>query len=174
MRHTREDVVRRTVEEFERLDRLIERLRPEDWDRRVPRPEGRDPWTVKDALVHIVWWKELTTRVIRRQRRPPEFRGLDVPQVNRIVYERWRDRPAAEVVEWHRRVHEDALRALTDTPGEWFGQRERSPAWPGDFEWTLREPPRQGHGDCDRLLTSAFPRLGPTSIYNHVDGRVWI
>src|SRR5215470_6572203 len=109
MRHTRDDVVRRTVEEFERLDELIGRLRPEDWDRRVPRPEGRDPWTVKDALGHIVWWKELTTRVIRRQRRPPEFRGLDVPQVNRIVYERWRDRPAAEVVEWHRRVHYDAL-----------------------------------------------------------------
>jgi len=134
MRHTREDVVRRTVEEFERLDRLIQRLRPEDWNRRVPRPEGRDPWTVKDALVHIVWSKEHTTRVIRRQRRPPEFRGLDVPDVNRIVYERWRDRPAGEVVEWHRRVHEDALRALTETPAESFGQRERSPGWPGDLD----------------------------------------
>src|SRR5262245_56719570 len=69
MRHTRGDVVRRTVEEYEQLDELIGRLRPEDWDHRVPRPEGRDPWTVKDALVHIVWWKEHTTRVIRRQRR---------------------------------------------------------------------------------------------------------
>jgi len=126
--------VRRTVEEFDQLDRLIGGLRPEDWDRRVPRPEGRDPWTVKDALVHIVWWKELTTRGIRRQRRPPEFRGLDVPEINRIVYERWRDRPAGEVVEWHRRVHEDALRALTEAPAEWFGRRERSPAWPADFD----------------------------------------
>jgi hypothetical protein len=134
MRHTRDDVVRRTVEEFEQLDGLIGRLRPEDWDSRVPRPEGRDPWTVKDALVHIVWWKEHTTRVIRRQRRPSEFRGLEVPEINRLVYERWRDRPAAEVVEWHRRVHEDAVRALTETPAEWFGQRERSPAWPGDFD----------------------------------------
>jgi len=133
MRHTRGDVVRRTVEEFEQLDELIGRLRPEDWDHRVPRPEGRDPWTVKDALVHIVWWKEHTTRVIRRQRRPPEFRGLDVPEINRIVYEQWRHLPAGEVVEWHRRVHEDALRALTEKPAEWFGMRERSPAWPGDF-----------------------------------------
>jgi len=126
--------VRRTVEEFDQLDRLIGGLRPEDWDRRVPRPEGRDPWTVKDALVHIVWWKELTTRGIRRQRRPPEFRGLDVPEINRIVYEQWRDLPAREVVEWHRRVHEDALHALKETPSEWFGKRERSPAWPGDFD----------------------------------------
>jgi len=127
-------VARRTVEEFEKLDDLIGRLRPEDWDRRVLRPEGRDRWTVKDALVHIVWWKEHTTRVIRRQRRPPEFRGLDVPEINRIVYEQWRDLPAREVVEWHRRVHEDALHALKETPSEWFGKRERSPAWPGDFD----------------------------------------
>ena len=134
MRHTRDEVVERTEREFERLDRLIAGLRPEDWERRVPRPESRDPWTVKDALVHVVWWKEHTTRVIRRQRRPPEFRGLDVPAVNRLVYERWRDRPPAEVVEWHRRVHEDAVRALDETPPEWFGGRERSPAWPDDFD----------------------------------------
>jgi hypothetical protein len=89
---------------------------------------------VKDALVHVVWWKEHTTRVIRRQRRPPEFRGLDVTGVNRLVYERWRDRSPAEVVEWHRRVHEDALRALAEAPEEWFGRRERSPEWPGDFD----------------------------------------
>ena len=134
MRHVKEEVLRRTADEFERLDRLVARLRPEDWERRVPRPEGRDPWTVKDALVHVVWWKEHTTRVIRRQRRPPEFRGLGVPEVNELVYRRWRDRATAEVVEWHRRVHEDAVRALTETPAPWFGHRERSPAWPGDFD----------------------------------------
>jgi len=134
MRHTKDNVVRRTVDEFEQLDGLIRRLRPGDWDRTVPRPEGRDPWTVKDALVHIVWWKELTTRTIRRRRRPIEFRGLGVPEVNHLVYERWRDQPASEVVEWHRRVHQDALLALTETPAEWFGSRERSPVWPGDFD----------------------------------------
>ena len=126
--------MQRTVVEFELLDRLIGRLQAEDWERRVPRPEGRDPLTVKDALVHIVWWKDHTTRVIRRQRRPPEFRGLSVPEVNRLVYEGWRDRPPAEVVAWHRRVQENALRVLIETPAEWFGRRERSPEWPGDFD----------------------------------------
>lgn len=134
MRHTGDEVMQRTVAEFERLDALIGRLRPEDWERRVPRPESRDPWTVKDALVHVVWWKEHTTRVVRRQRRPPEFRGLDVPEVNRLVYQLWRERPPAEVIEWHSRVHEDALRALAEAPAEWFGRRERSPDWPGDFD----------------------------------------
>ena len=55
MRHTRKTVVARTRVEFARLDRLVARLRPADWKRRVPRPPTRAPWTVKDALAHIVY-----------------------------------------------------------------------------------------------------------------------
>src|SRR5262249_56674572 len=76
MRHTRAEVVERARREFARLDRLVRRLRPADWKRPVPRPPGRDPWTVKDALAHIVYWKEHTARVIRGERRLPEMRGL--------------------------------------------------------------------------------------------------
>lgn len=72
MRHTRGEVTERTVREFSALDELVARLRPGDWQRLVPRPETRDPWTVKDALVA--------------------------------------------------------------TPEHWFGDRERSVHWPGDFE----------------------------------------
>ena len=54
--------------------------------------------------------------------------------INQLVYERWRDRPPAEVVEWHRLTHEDAVRALNETPVEWFGRRERAPSWPSDFD----------------------------------------
>lgn len=55
MRHSREEVIERTIREFELLDRLIAGLSEEDWNRPVPRPAGRDPWTVKDALVHITF-----------------------------------------------------------------------------------------------------------------------
>jgi hypothetical protein len=65
MRHTRAEVIARTISEFDELDRLLARLQPADWDRLVPRPETRDPWTVKDALVHIVYWKKHTARVMR-------------------------------------------------------------------------------------------------------------
>ena len=78
MRHTRKEVVARTRHEFAALDRLVARLRPADWKRRVPRPPTRDPWTVKDALAHIVYWKEHSARVFRGERRLPEMRGLDV------------------------------------------------------------------------------------------------
>ena len=134
MRHTRKEVVDRARREFAQLDRLVARLRPADWKRRVPRPPTRDPWTVKDALAHIVYWKEHTARVIRGERRLPEMRGLDVSQINRLIYERWRARPPRDVVEWHRRVHADVLRTLAKTPEDWFGRRERSPAWPLDFD----------------------------------------
>ncbi len=130
MRHSRKEVVDRARREFARLDRLVARLRPADWNRRVPRPPSRDPWTVKDALSHIVYWKEHTARVIRGERRPPEMRGLDVTQINRLIYRRWRRRRPSEILEWHRRVHEDVLRTLARTPEEWFARRGRSPQWP--------------------------------------------
>src|SRR5262249_7357359 len=50
MRHTRRSVIARTRREYAALDRVVRRLRPADWRRRVPRPPTRAPWTVKDAL----------------------------------------------------------------------------------------------------------------------------
>ena len=72
--------------------------------------------------------------MLRRQRRPPEERGLEANALNHLVYERWRDRPAADVVAWHRAVQEDALRALQEAPEAWFAGRERSPYWPFDLD----------------------------------------
>jgi len=134
MRHTRKNVIDRTRCEFAQLDRLVSRLRPADWKQPVPRPPTRDPWTVKDALAHIVYWKEHTARVIRGERRPPEMRGLDVNQINRVIYERWRGQRPSKVVAWHRRVHEEVLRTLARTPAEWIGRRDRSPQWPADLD----------------------------------------
>jgi hypothetical protein len=134
MRHTRKTVIARTRGEFSKLDRLVARLRPGDWKRRVPRPPTRDPWTVKDALAHIVYWKEHTGRVIRGERRLPEMRGLDGNQINRLVYRRWRRRRPSEVIAWHRRVHAEVLRTLAEKPAAWFGRRERSPYWPSDLD----------------------------------------
>jgi hypothetical protein len=152
MRHTRKQVVARTRREFAELDRLVARLRPADWTRRVPRPPIRDPWTVKDALAHIVYWKEHTARVIRGERRLPEMRGLDVDQINRVIYRRWHRRRPTEVLQWHRRAHADVLRTLARTPAAWFGRRERSPRWPADFD---------GHSADHRVKDIATALRGP-------------
>jgi hypothetical protein len=134
MRHTREEVTQRARREFDRLDRVVARLRPADWNTRVPRPEAKDPWTVKDALAHIAHWKAHTARVIRGERRPPELRGLEVTQINHLVYQRWHRRPPSDVVKWHRRVQDDLLRTLAEKPEEWFSRRDRTPYWPGDLD----------------------------------------
>jgi Mycothiol maleylpyruvate isomerase N-terminal domain len=152
MRHKKADVIARTRREYAILDRLVTRLRPADWKRRVPRPPTRDPWTVKDALAHIVYWKEHSARVFRGERRLPEMRGLDVNQINRLVYRRWRGRRPAELVAWHRRVQRDVLKTLAANPPEWFSRRERSAQWPLDFD-----AHSSGHrmGDIEAALAPA-------------------
>lgn len=134
MRHTRAGVVERTAREYGRLDRLVAGLSPADWRRRVPRPESRDPWTVKDALAHITYWKEHSARVMRGEKRPPELRGLEVNAINAIIYRRWRARPPAAVRAYHQKTQADVMRTLRGKPEAWFAAREHGPEWPGDFD----------------------------------------
>ena len=134
VRHTRESIAERTQREFEQLDAVVSRLREADWKRLVPRPETRAPWTVKDALVHIVYWKTHTARVFRGERRLPEVRGLDVPRINDVIYKQWRERSPAEVLAWHREVHADVMRTLAELPEDFFTRREHNRSWPADFD----------------------------------------
>lgn len=134
MRHSRDEVIERTIREFELLDHLVANLSSKDWRRLVPRPEEKEPWTVKDTLAHITHWKADVARSIRRQRRPPEERGLKINDGNHLIYTRWHDRPAREVLAWHRQVQQDVLTALREAPDEWFDGKERSSDWPGDLD----------------------------------------
>ena len=134
MRHNRVDVIQRTVREFERLDRLVANLSKEDWERKLPRSESKEPWTVKDALAHITHWKADVARSARRQRVPVEERGLGETEGNHLVYLRWRDRSPQEVLAWHRQVHEDVLAALREAPETWFSGKERKEDWPNDLD----------------------------------------
>ncbi len=134
MHHTRNSVIKRTITEFKRLDRLVAGLTDEDWEQPLLRPESKDPWTVKDALAHITFWKAEAARVARRQRRPAEERGLNLEQTNHLVYERWRDRSPEEVLAWHRQVQKDVLAALRGAPETYFSGREHGADWPGDLE----------------------------------------
>jgi len=134
MIHTREEVIQRTIQEFELLDQLVANLTGDEWDRLVQRPESKDPWTVKDTLAHITHWKADVARSARRQPVPTEERGLNITQGNHLVYERWHDRSPQEVLAWHRQVHQDVLAALKEAPEKWFSGRERKPDWPGDLD----------------------------------------
>jgi len=155
VRHTKREVLTRTRREFAILDRLVSRLKPADWKRRAPRPPTRDPWTVKDVLAHIVYWKEHSARVFRGERRLPEMRGLAVNQINRLVYRRWRRRTPRELVSWHRRVQREVLETLAGNPPAWFSRLERSPAWPLDFDGHSADHRRR---DIEAVLPAVKPR----------------
>ncbi len=134
MRHNRREVIQRTIREFERLDHLVARLTAEEWRQLVPRPETKDPWTVKDALAHITHWKANVARSARRQPTPAEERGLNVTDGNHLVYKRWHNRSPKDVLAWHRQVQEDLLLALRDAPDKWFSGSERRAEWPFDLD----------------------------------------
>jgi DinB superfamily len=133
MLHNRQEVIQRVTQEFELLDHLVANLTDEQWHRLLPRPESRDPWTVKDALAHVTHWKANVARSARKQRIPAEERGLNTTQGNHLVYLRWHDRSPQEVLAWHRQVQQDVLDALQQAPEKWFTGRERGPDWPGDL-----------------------------------------
>jgi hypothetical protein len=134
MRHTREEVIERVVQEFERLDDQVSNLTDEEWSRFVPRPENKDPWTVKDALAHITHWKSNVARSIRGQRIPLEERGLGENDGNHLIYIRWHDHSPQEVLTWHRQVQTDVLAALREAPEKYFSGKEHRPEWPFDID----------------------------------------
>ena len=133
MTHTRNEVVKRAIREFRLLDRRVTGLTAAEWMKAVPRPKTKEPWTVKDALAHITYWKAGVAREARGKRRLPE-QSLKPTELNYLVYKRYHKRPAREVLEWHRRVQEDLLRALREAPDEWFIRPRRRDNWPFDLD----------------------------------------
>jgi hypothetical protein len=134
MRHTRAEVIKRAIQEFETLDDLVNKLSDQDWNRLVARSETKDQWTVKDALAHITYWKAEELRKLKRQSIPPDEKGLSLTDWNRLIYERWKDRSPQQVLAWHKQIHKDVLAALQTKPEEWFSSRERRSDWPFELE----------------------------------------
>jgi hypothetical protein len=134
MYHTREEVIQRSIQEFTLLDRLVAGLTDEQWEKPLLRLEGKDPWTVKDALAHITYWKADVIRKASKQRRPLEERGLETNAANHLIYLRWQGRSPSDVLAWHRQVQDKLLATLETVPEEWFGDETRNPQWPYDLD----------------------------------------
>jgi hypothetical protein len=141
MRHTRNEVLKRTISEFKLLDRLVSKLTLEEWKRPLLRSETKDPWTVKDALAHITHWKEDAARSAKGLPRPP-LTKLNVTDGNHRVYVHWRNRSPKEVLAWHRQVQKKVLAVLKELPDDWFTGKERRSEWPFDLD---------GHSEYHRV-----------------------
>jgi len=154
MHHTREEVIQRTIREFDLLDNLVANLKDEDWELLLIRSETKDPWTVKDAVAHITHWKADVLRKILKQRPPTEYRGLMIDEGNHLIFVRWHDRPYQEVLAWHRQVQKDLLDGLRQAPDEYFSGKNHPVEWPYDLD---------GHSashrikDIERVLKAKRP-----------------
>jgi hypothetical protein len=133
MIHTRNEVLKRAIREFRLLDRLVTGLTAAEWKMPVLRSGTKDPWTVKDALAHVIYWKADVVRDARGKPPPPE-QSLRPLVRNHLVYKRYHRRTAREVLEWHRRVQADLLKALQEAPNEWFIRPRRRDNWPYDLD----------------------------------------
>jgi len=142
MPHTRASVIKRTIKEFQLLDKQVAKLKPADWKRPLLRPETKDPWTIKDALAHVTYWKANTLRVILKQPPRPAEAKLEITDLNRLIYKRWRRRTPKEILAWHRQVQKDLLKALREVSADWFAGKNRGPDWPYDID---------GHSTFHRL-----------------------
>jgi hypothetical protein len=134
MRHSREAVIERTIRAFDELEEFVSGLSADDWSRPLLNRETKDPWTLKDGLVHITYWKADTARQALGERRPKEVQGLNTHEHNHYVFERWRHSPPSEIVAWHRQVQQDVLAALKRAPESWFNGKERTRPWPADLD----------------------------------------
>ena len=97
----------------------------------------RERWRRKDSLAHIVFWKENALRTLHRAlgKKEPfdeELRGKSVDAQNRILYLRWRRRPARDVVAYHRSVQRAVSRAMRALPPAYYAKRFSS-LWPYDL-----------------------------------------
>jgi hypothetical protein len=134
MRHTRGEVMKRATAEFRAVDRLVAKLTAAQWKKPVPRPETKEPWTVKDVLAHITYWRLGVALSAGGRRRPAEESRLNITGLNHLIYMRWRGRSPKEVLAWHRQVHKDLVEALSLAPAGWFSRLSRGPDWPFDLD----------------------------------------
>ncbi len=134
MKHKRASVIKRTRDEFRRLDGIVSKLSAAEWNLRVPRPETKDPWTIKDALAHITHWKADMIRAIHGESRLPGEVGPTETAENHRIYVRWHRRSAREVLAWHRQVQKDVLKAMSEAQEAWFSAKDRKADWPYDVD----------------------------------------
>ena len=87
----------------------------------------------KDALAHIVAWKQHQLRTLRHEKRDATLRGKPIDVQNRMLCRRWHRRTVREVVAYHRSVHRDVIAALRARPESYFADPPRSPMWPNDL-----------------------------------------
>ena len=117
---TKTELLERMADAYEALERTLAGLD----EAPLSRPDPDSGWAIKDHLFHLARWERGVAWLIAGRSRyegmgitAQEWRDLTMDQVNDLVYERNRERSAAEAHAAFREAHQamlDALAPLAD------------------------------------------------------------
>jgi hypothetical protein len=135
--HNKRETTLRVEKEYRALDRAVRRHGAKGLEEPVPGFGARarikrERWLRKDALAHIVEWKRQQLRALRKEGSDPELVGLPLHETNRVFFKKWHDRPARDVIAYHRKVGREIRAAMRALGNEYYAKRV-SPQWPNDL-----------------------------------------
>ena len=109
------ELMDRMAEGYEALERLLRGLD----ETQIGRPGPDGGWGIKDHLFHLAMWERGIAWLLGRRSRtegmeitPEEWYNLTMDQINDLVYQRTRERTAAEALAAFREAHQEMLDAL--------------------------------------------------------------
>ncbi len=114
-----EDLLGRIQNEWSLLMNTVENISPEQMSR-----PGEGGWTIKDNMAHLSAWEQFMLDHYLQGQPTYEamqideatLKGLDENGINDILFRRYQDRPAAEVMSDLKHTHERVMAELNLTP----------------------------------------------------------
>jgi hypothetical protein len=114
------------------LEKLLEKLSPEE----MVQSATLGDWSVKDVLAHLIEWEQLVLGWIETGRSgkipaiPAEgYKWNQLPALNQHIYEKYRDRSLAEILEQFHSSYQQVLASIQGFPEEILFTR-------GYFSWS--------------------------------------
>lgn len=120
--HSREELLRSTREQHDRLAAQIAALT----DEQLTQPGVTDDWSVKDHLAHLTWWARRVIDMLGGAPDPIGELGLSEPsedEINAQVRERSRKRSLTDVRADFEASYQDMLRLITTVSEESLASR---------------------------------------------------
>ncbi len=118
--------------EHEALEKSLESLTPDQ----LTRVSQTTRWSIKDVLAHLMAWEQMCLSWYKAGLRgvvsplPAEgYNWAQIPMLNRAIYEKYRDRPLAEVLKQYRASYRQLLKTVQ-------GINEADLFTPGHYAWT--------------------------------------
>ncbi len=112
---TKTTLMERIGDSWEALQRV---LAPLD-EAQLSRPDPASGWAIKDHLMHLAMWERGIAWLLSGRSRyeamsitADEWHSLEMDQVNDLIYQRHRERTAAEALTDFRAAHAEMLDAL--------------------------------------------------------------